>query len=252
MEIYTLYSGSSGNAVLARCGNTSILIDAGRSRRAVRCAAAEAGVSLSDVAAVFITHEHSDHTAALPQIARHENAPIYAAAATADALAEVPEIAARLVRRPLLFRETVGEITVSSVPLPHDSACCVGYRLCGSDGDSFLLATDMGCVTDGVLQALCGCRGALLEANYDSEMLRCGPYPASLKSRISSDRGHLSNEDCAALCEYALSVGVTRLALGHLSAENNTPAAALAAVQARCGTLANVTVCRRTEITRIL
>lgn len=252
MEIYTLYSGSSGNALLARCGGTVILIDAGRSRRALSRAMAAAGASLSEAAAIFVTHEHVDHIAALAQIARHEGIPIYAAAGSADFLTGDAETAGCLVRQPVLFSVTVGEITVSSVPLPHDSACHVGYRLSGSDGDSFLCATDMGCVTDAVRQALCGCRGALLEANYDADMLRTGPYPAALKSRIQSARGHLSNEDCAALCEYAVSVGVSQLALGHLSKENNTPEKACAAVRARIGEAAQVTVCHRTDPTRIL
>lgn len=252
IEAYTLCSGSSGNALLVRSGDTAVLMDAGRSRRALLAAYAETGAP--EIAAVFVTHEHTDHVSALAQLAKRERLPVHAAAGTADVLARTEAVAAVLVRHGVLFTERVGALTVTSFPLPHDSACHVGYVFSDGDGDAFCAATDMGHVTDGVRAALAGCRGALLEANHDVEMLRCGPYPAALKARILSDTGHLSNADCACLARYAAERGVVHIGLGHLSAENNTPELARAAVAAAlAGTAAeSLTVCERASVTRIM
>lgn len=253
LEAYTLASGSSGNALVVRSGRWAILIDAGRSRRAIAGALAQAGMALSEIAAVFITHEHSDHIAALPQLAKHEQLPIHAAACTAEVLLKDDRVASCVVAHPVCFTEQIGELRVTSFSLPHDSLCHVGYRIEDADGDALCVATDMGHVTDAVKNALCGCRGALLEANHDVEMLRYGAYPAYLKQRVLSPVGHLSNADCAALALYAAHAGVTNIALGHLSAENNTPETARCAVaRALDGSGVTLTVCARDALTRIL
>lgn len=253
IEAYTLFSGSSGNSLLIKSGSSAVLMDAGRSRKAVLAGLSEAGVSPSDLAAVFVTHEHTDHISALAQLVKHEHLPIHAASRTAGYLSELlPDSAVEI--HPPLYTVQVGSLTVTSFPLPHDSLCHVGYRFEDGDGDAFCAATDMGHVTDEVKAALCGCRGALLESNHDVEMLRFGPYPAILKSRILSPRGHLSNEDCASLALYAAMQGVTHIGLGHLSAENNTPELALAAAErALSGSpVSSLTVCARANVTRIL
>ena len=253
IEAFTLASGSSGNALLVRSGSTAVLMDAGRSRRAILRALAEAGTPPADIAAVLVTHEHSDHISALPQLAKHEAVPIHAAAPTADYLLSHGLADAPVVRHPPVFTEQIGSLTVTSFPLPHDSLCHVGYIFRDADGDAFCAATDMGHVTPEVTEALAGCRGALLEANHDADMLRRGPYPYHLKARILSPRGHLSNGDCARLCARAAMLGVTHIALGHLSAENNTPALARAAAEsALAGTAVSLTVCARDALTRIM
>lgn len=254
IEAYTIASGSSGNALLIRSGSLAVLMDAGRSRKAILSGLCEAGVCVQDVAAVFITHEHSDHIAALSQLAKHERLPIHAASATAEYIACHTDAAPLVVRHPPLFTERVGSLTVTSFPLPHDSLCHVGYLFRDDDGDAFCAATDMGHITDEVCAALPGCRGALLEANHDVEMLKTGPYPAYLKARILSPRGHLSNEHCASLAARAAMHGVTHIALGHLSVENNTPAKALAAAEkALDGSgVRSLTVCAQASLTRIM
>ena len=254
MEVYSLFSGSSGNATLLRAGGTSVLIDAGKSLRAVLRALGEAGVSPQDIAAVFVTHEHSDHVSALPQLAMHEGFPIHAAADTADSLADAESVSSVLVRHPPLYTEQIGCLTVTSFLLPHDSLCHVGYILRDGDGDAFCVATDMGHICGAVKEALAGCRGALLESNYDETMLRCGAYPAWLKARILSPRGHLSNADCASLAAYAASCGVASIALGHLSAQNNTPELVRASAETALAAAppCALTICSRTEVTRIL
>lgn len=250
IEAYSLFSGSAGNCTLVRSGGTSILIDAGRSRRAVGCALASLSGDLSEIAAVFITHEHTDHVSALPQLAKHEGMPIHAAGGTADAISSG---VSGVVRHSVIYTEAVGSLTVSAFPLPHDSACHVGYTVQDSEGDALLIATDMGHICEDLLTALPGCRGALIEANHDIALLRCGPYPAYLKSRILSPRGHLSNEDCARVAAHARDCGIRHIALGHLSEENNTPQLARDTVSAALiGSDVSLTVCDRCAPTRIM
>lgn len=252
MEAYTLYSGSAGNALLVRSGDTAVLVDAGRSRRAAATALSGVGMTPADIQAIFITHEHIDHTSALEQLAKRERIPIHAAAGTADAIACGTYVPAVLVRHAPQYTAHVGSLTVESFVLPHDSACHVGYRIYEAGGDAFCVATDMGHINDAVRHALPGCRGALLEANYDPGMLASGPYPPALQARIRSPYGHLSNGECASLASYAAMQGVTHIGLGHLSAENNTPACARRVVQAALGESVTLTVCARDTLTRIL
>lgn len=253
IEAFTLASGSSGNALLVRSGTSAVLMDAGRSRRALISALGDAGCSAADLAAIFITHEHTDHISALQQLSKHEGIPIHAAAPSADYLVAHGIPAQTVIPHPTVFTEQIGTLTVTSFPLPHDSLSHVGYIFRDADGDALCAATDMGHITPEVIGALADCRGALLEANHDPEMLRCGPYPFYLKQRILSPRGHLSNGDCARLAARAAMLGVTHIALGHLSAENNTPALAHEAVAAAlAGTSVKLTVCARDRLTRIM
>jgi len=254
IEVYTLFSGSSGNSTLIRCGTTAVLVDAGRSRRAVLGALREAGQDAGRLDALFVTHEHSDHVSAIAQLALHEGMPVHACAGTADVLSQTEPIRACMTRHGVIFTERVGTLTVTSFPLPHDSRSHVGYVFRDEEGDAFALATDMGHITEEVTDALAGCRGALLEANHEEEMVRTGPYPAYLKARILSPRGHLSNGDCGALARRAAEAGVRHLGLGHLSRENNTPELARRTVEAALsGTdVRSLTVCARDRVTRIM
>ena len=112
---------------------------------------------------------------------------------------------------------------VWSFPLSHDSAQPTGYRLRTGDGRIFALATDTGTLLEETLEGLWGADLAVVESNHDKEMLRLGGYPLPLKRRILSERGHLSNEDCAGLLPRLLGAGTRRFLLAHLSHENNTP-----------------------------
>ena len=248
IEAFSLFSGSSGNASLIRSGDTALLIDAGRSRRAIATALHAIGCDPSDISAAFITHEHTDHVSALAQLSKHEGMPIHASAGTANALSGLGGV----IRHPVIYMESVGSLTVRAFPLPHDSACHVGYVITDADGDAVLIATDIGHITEDLQSALAGCRGALLESNHDIDMLRTGPYPAYLKARILSPHGHLSNTDCAALSRLAEAAGVRHIALGHLSEENNTPKLAYDTVCAALSGKSRLTVCERCTPTRIM
>ncbi len=228
VAIYTLCSGSSGNCTYIRCGNTSILIDAGASRRAIMKALADIGATLASLDAIFVTHEHSDHIKGLPMLAKHDGIPIYVSPASLSALTAVSRHLIRPLEHPAGV--TLGDMTVESFLTPHDSLSSCGY-IVSYKNHRFGYATDIGHPTPEVADALLGCDAVILEANYDETMLKYGPYPLFLKERIRSDHGHLDNEVSAKICAYLAKSGTKRVLLAHLSAENNTPNKALAAVQ---------------------
>ncbi len=233
ITVETLFSGSSGNCTLVRTENTAVLVDAGKNCKAV-CASLDAlGMSLSDISAVFVTHEHRDHISALDVMMRRHWVPIHVTSLSAPELCRgrSAAVAAR-VHQGLLYEEQIGDLTVRSFPLPHDSAGHVGYVFVSADGDTAGVATDMGYATMDAYNNLRRCRTVVLEANHDLEMLRLGPYPFPLKQRILSRFGHLSNVDCAGLCCGLADSDTERIILAHLSHENNTPLAAYQTVRA--------------------
>lgn len=227
LRFATLYSGSSGNAVYVRFRTDEILIDEGRSTKQTEAALNALGTSLANISAIFVTHEHSDHTAGLSVSAKRFGVPVYLPAPCAQLLPPIPT--ARKTEP--LFCETVGDITVHSFYTPHDAVMSVGY-IVETPVCRFGIATDMGFLCREVAEALQGCDAALVEANYDPDLLRSGPYPLLLKERILSDRGHLSNGDGALLSAVLAGTGASRILLGHLSAENNTPRLAYDAASA--------------------
>ena len=232
MTVDILFSGSRGNCTLIRSGDTKILVDCGKSARAVCTALGELGCGVGEISAIFITHEHTDHVAALDMILSKNRIPVHIVDECADNMKAPCRDSGDIVRHPLGYTAKVGDFTVSSFPLPHDSAAHTGYVIEDKEGDTLGIATDMGHVTDEARENLSRCRRAIIEANHDIEMLLEGPYPPFLKRRILSKRGHLSNEDCASLaCDLARG-GCRVIALAHLSPENNIPT--LAYSEVRC------------------
>ena len=224
IEVYTLYSGSSGNSIFVRYNNTRLLFDAGRSERAISTSLASLGESLDRISAIFITHEHSDHTSALEVISKkhsipvHMTAPSYCGYVRADTFLEKCACV-----HDVCYKERVGELNIRSFPIPHDASQNVGYVIESPEGEKFGIATDIGHLTDEIVSSLLSCRKVIIESNHDINMLKNGPYPSFLKARILSDEGHLSNEACAKLACTLAGGGVENITLAHLSRENNTP-----------------------------
>lgn len=223
LRLTALYSGSKGNSYLIECGDSAILVDAGRSARAITTALAAAGVSPDKLSAVLLTHEHTDHVSALRVLSSKGDFPIYAAAPVLDAVCVTDEIYARAYTMRPGEAFALGDVTVNSCAVPHDSAACLAYRFTDNDGACIAIATDMGRVTNETAALCAGCSGVVLESNHDPDMLRLGSYPAQLKARIMSGRGHLSNWQCADFAAWLAESGSTAFALAHLSRENNTP-----------------------------
>ena len=232
MIFKTLFSGSGGNCSYLKADNTEILIDAGGSTRRIECALRELGTSISNISAIYITHEHSDHVASLPVLLRAHDIPVYVTPETArymctDATRE-------------LFREhfytiqpgnvyETGNFELIPFCTPHDSVMSVGYRICAQGKECLGYATDTGHVTDTMRKFLSGCKRVVVESNHDIDMLKNGPYPPYLKRRILSDTGHLSNNDCAQFVCELVDSGCESIMLAHISKENNTPSAAYTA-----------------------
>ena len=232
MKVDILFSGSSGNCTLVRDGATEILIDCGKSLRAVSRALSALGTSPERISAIFITHEHTDHTSALDSVCAKYRIPVHVARGSAPKLLCSESVCSCAEIHDTEYTVCVGSLSVSSFPVPHDSAECVGYVVRSDGGDTFGIATDRGRVTDRAVAELSNCRRVAVEANHDVEMLTEGRYPPVLKRRILSPRGHLSNEACAGLvCELARR-GVSSFALTHLSQENNLPSLAYGDVRA--------------------
>lgn len=227
-RLVTLYSGSGGNCIYFSVGKTSILIDAGKSAKALCTSLSSIGADISEISAIFITHEHCDHVSALETLCKKHSIPVHLTEGSAEKFDRTPcsSVLCRAVRHPTVFCETVGEVKVTSFRTPHDSRMSVGYRIEFTDGDGYHavgVATDIGHVTDSIVRGLEGCEAVVLEANHDLDMLADGPYPHHLKVRIRSPKGHLSNPDSAQLAAHLVSTGTKGFILAHLSAENNLP-----------------------------
>lgn len=232
IRVVSLFSGSKGNCTLVDTGSVRFLVDAGGSAKAVADGLQMLGYALSDLSAVFITHEHSDHTHALPTLVKKHPLPIHMTEASAKALcpAHASFLEEYLVTHPAEYTVTLEDgCEVEAFAVPHDSVCCVGYRITCQDL-SVGIATDLGYVSQRVYDRLLGCDAVMLEANHDRDMVKNGPYPAALKRRILSGGGHLSNDDCAEIAGALARGGTKALLLTHLSQENNTPAVAVETV----------------------
>lgn len=223
---YTLYSGSSGNCIYVKTPDTEILFDAGVSARAVERGLNNVQSSLSNIKAIFVTHEHTDHVKGLEVISKKHHIPTHMVGASARALIRNPNASLLndLYLHPSEFSIKIGNTTIRSFSTPHDSEASVGYTVeheQNGQTQKLGLATDIGHITKEIAKALIGSEAVILEANHDVNMLLSGPYPYPLKLRILSDRGHLSNENCAEFAKFLAKNGTKNFVLAHLSKENN-------------------------------
>lgn len=216
-----LASGSSGNCALLATDRTRILIDAGLSFKALVRRLELAGECPGAINAVLVTHEHSDHISGLPRIVRRLRIPVYISKLTAPAIDWGENIPA-LECFQAGARFVIGDIEVDSFGIPHDARDPVGFCF-HAEGIKIAVATDLGYLTESVKFHLRRCHMMLLESNHDIEMLKVGPYPWSVKQRVMSRVGHLSNEVVSDFLLGDFDGFPSRLVLGHLSEHNNHP-----------------------------
>jgi phosphoribosyl 1,2-cyclic phosphodiesterase len=228
-----LGSGSAGNSAYLETDEARVLVDAGFSPRQIRQRLASIGRTPENLTAILITHEHSDHTQGLIGIAEKLHIPVYCNRATAEEIDR--QLRAKLDYRLFVTGNgfEVGDMAVETFAVPHDAQDPVGYLLRTGVG-TFGVATDLGHVTRLVIERVRAANVLVLEANHDVRMLQdCLRRPWSLKQRILSRHGHLSNEAAADATAEIMSPGLRHLYLGHLSRDCNRPDLAFGVVQ-RC------------------
>ena len=223
----SLFSSSSGNCTYIGSSHGGILIDVGVSAKRTECALAEIGVDPCAIEGIFVTHEHSDHVKGIKIFAARHGIKVWASAGTLAGMEEQDALSPKIQTMviPDSGTEAAG-IYIRPFRTPHDSRESTGFSMVTPDGKRISVATDIGKMTDTVMDAIHGSDLVLLESNHDVGMLQNGPYPFFLKQRILSDHGHLSNESCAKTAVKLAESGTTRFVLGHLSKENNIPSLA--------------------------
>ncbi|MHC1696162.1 MAG: MBL fold metallo-hydrolase [Eubacteriales bacterium] len=229
LTVTTLASGSTGNCIHIKGGDTEILVDCGISCRALAIALKDIGTCPENIKAVFVTHEHIDHVRGLEVLCKTTSTPVVMNMPTARSL--VSDTESNLSRRLKILNTgkevSLGEISLRSFATPHDSAGSVGYVVEHKSGLRAGIATDIGHISKEITAALEGCRLVVLESNHDIDMLLNGAYPPHLKARVKSRNGHLSNDDCAAFLPVLADKGMREVILFHLSQDNNIPSLAL-------------------------
>lgn len=230
-------SGSSGNSCYIGTRRAGVIVDCGVNPDIIERTLEANGVGMTAVVGVCLTHDHSDHVRFVYKLLRtHRHLRVYCTNRVLTAMLRHHGISKRIkdYHKPVFkeFPFTLGDFEITAFDVPHDAADNSGY--CFQTGQlRFVIATDLGAVSERAEYYMKDADYLVIEANYDRDMLRHGPYPEYLKARIATDHGHLDNADTAAfLSRIAPGSKLKHIFLCHLSNDNNTPEKALATVRA--------------------
>ncbi len=256
MKVSVLGSGSSGNATLVWAGNTRVLVDAGFSGKDLARRLTTLGVDPDRIDAIVVTHDHGDHTRGIGIFARRHDTALYMTEPTRQACAGLlkgtEQIEIYRPGRPFL----IGDVRVEPFITVHDAADPVAVTLVDEcTGLRLGVATDLGRPTSQIRHALSGCDFLILEANHDEVLLHTSPYPVSVRRRIASSHGHLSNQAAARFATELLHPRLAGVVLAHLSKECNRPALAEEIVRGaleKAGWQGHLEVARQDEPTALL
>jgi phosphoribosyl 1,2-cyclic phosphodiesterase len=237
VSVSLLASGSKANCALISSSTTRILVDAGLSCRETVKRLRALGERPEEISAILITHEHSDHVAGLQRLAAKLNVPVFITESThrqwnrsmRDEEGKVPELP-KAEHFSAGHGFQIGDVSIMPFTIPHDAIDPVGFTF-RTEGVKIGYATDLGYMPVSVRNHLSGCDVLVLESNHDVEMLRSGPYPWSVKQRVMSRVGHLSNEALAEFFTSDYDGGAAYVVLAHLSEQNNLPEVARAAAE---------------------
>ena len=252
LKFSILSSGSGGNSLYIEAGGKRILIDAGLSEKKLSQRITHIDRSLSDLDAVFITHEHSDHIRGAGPLLRKHQLQLFTTEGTykraSPTLGKLPGFNSIRAGQPIEF----GELIVEPYATPHDAEESVAFVI-HYQGLRLGLATDLGRVTPEVKNKLQNLDALLIEANHDEEMLDAGPYPWVTKRRIKSDVGHLSNDACGEMLSAVKHSGLRLVVLMHMSETNNHPdLARLIALQALGDEIPNMIIAEQNHPTPLI
>jgi len=231
LRFASLGSGSEGNALLVECADSLLMMDCGFGLAETETRMARLGVTPADLDAIVVTHEHSDHIGGVARFARKHQLPVWLTHGTATMWREgsMPSPLVHYVDPHEIF--SVGAIEVRPYTVPHDAREPVQYVF--SDGAVKLgVLTDTGSLTPHIAESLNACDALVLECNHDLDMLMRGPYPANLKKRVAGKFGHLDNATAAQLLSIIDCSKLKHILAAHLSAQNNLPELAQAALAA--------------------
>ncbi len=229
LRFASLGSGSRGNAMVVEARGSRVLLDCGFGPRELTARLARLSLKLSDISAILLTHEHSDHSAGVFKCARRHDLEVILTHGTLVAMPSdrgaPPRFRVIDSHRPF----AVGELEIHPFPVPHDAREPVQFVF--SDGHHKLgVLTDTGSVTRHITEMLSTCDALVLECNHDIEMLAKGSYPRMLKQRIGGRFGHLDNQAAAALLDELDHARLQHVVAAHLSEQNNTQQLARAAL----------------------
>jgi phosphoribosyl 1,2-cyclic phosphodiesterase len=219
--ISSLNSGSNGNCYYIGNQHEAVLIDAGLSCRETETRMMRLGLPMNRIKAIFVSHEHSDHTRGVGVITRKHKIPVYFSPLTHE------NCRLHLDKSFVRYFDSnipvlIGGLSIKAFPKFHDASEPHSFTIKGN-GITIGVLTDIGSVCDHVITNFSQCHAAFLEANYDEEMLENGSYPVYLKNRIRGDHGHLSNLQALELFITHKASYMSHLLLSHLSQDNNNP-----------------------------
>lgn len=222
-----LASGSSGNCFFLGTEKYGVLIDAGIGLRTIRKRLKDAGVDVTKIRGVFVTHDHADHIKSVGNIAERFNIPIYATQLVHKGIRcghcvtqDISSLNTRYIQKEQPVE--IEDMRITAFDVPHDGTDNMGYHI-EIDGRVFCFLTDLGEITPTAATYIAGANYLIIEANYDRDMLLHGKYPAYLKERVNSDHGHMCNEDTANFLAQHYPENLRAIWLCHLSKDNNRP-----------------------------
>ncbi|MEQ8800082.1 MAG: MBL fold metallo-hydrolase [Phycisphaerales bacterium] len=219
MRFAFLGSGSRGNALVVESGGTRVLVDCGFSAADMQRRLARLSLDPASLDAILITHEHGDHVRGLARFAGRHGLPVWMTPGTRQACAPGPELSVRCFSPHEAF--VIDDLSIMPFPVPHDAREPCQFVL--SDGHRRLgVLSDIGRSTPHVRTMVDACDALLLECNHDPALLAAGPYPASVRARVSGDLGHLSNGQAAALLGTIGRERLQHVVATHISSNNNT------------------------------
>jgi phosphoribosyl 1,2-cyclic phosphodiesterase len=229
LSVTVLGSGSSGNSTLVSDGERHVLIDIGLSGRETARRLAECGLAPEGICAVVVSHEHGDHCRGVAPFVKDLGIPVYLTAGALKASGMIlPEDKWREINSSSMF--DVCGMRFTPFAVSHDGVDPIGFTV-EKDGVKIAVVLDLGYISNLVAERLRGCDCIVLESNHDIRMLKFGPYPWSLKQRVMSRRGHLSNESVAEFLSGSFDGKARTVILAHLSKKNNLPELALVSAQ---------------------
>ena len=218
VRLASIGSGSSGNGTLVACGETCFLVDCGFALKETWARLTRHGIEPEGLAAILVTHEHSDHASGVVPLAHRFRIPVHLSHGTLKRLPELDPDLSHPFNSDAAF--AIDGVTIQSVTVPHDAREPTQF-IFSRNGVRLGVLTDIGHVSRHVAASFQGCTALFMESNHDLGMLMRGDYPPRLKRRIAGDLGHLSNDQAADFLARVLHDGLTHVVVGHVSEQNN-------------------------------